>query len=70
MVVETPDAVLVVPRDRAQDVAKTVERLRDTERTEHRAHITDYRPWGQAQTLVVRFRNKFTFQRCQFMMPA
>ena len=51
VVVETPDAVLVVPRDRAQDVAKTVERLRDTERTEHRAHTTDYRPWGQAQTL-------------------
>jgi len=53
VVVETPDAVLVANKGRAQQVARAVERLRDESRSEHRQHTTDYRPWGHAETLQV-----------------
>ena len=50
VVVETPDAVLVADKGRAQDVKKIVERLRRGNRDEHRLHTTVYRPWGHAET--------------------
>ncbi len=46
IVVETPDAVLVVPRDRAQDVKKLVEELERRGRTEMRQGREVFRPWG------------------------
>ena len=46
IIVETADAVLVADRDRAQEVARLVERLRRSGRSEHLQHPQVFRPWG------------------------
>jgi mannose-1-phosphate guanylyltransferase/mannose-6-phosphate isomerase len=46
IVVETADAVLVVHKDKAQDVKKIVDRLKQASRDEHKMHRQVYRPWG------------------------
>jgi len=51
VVVETPDAVLVCPKDRAQDVKKIVEALRDRNAEECVTHLTVERPWGSYTVL-------------------
>jgi mannose-1-phosphate guanylyltransferase/mannose-6-phosphate isomerase len=51
VIVATGDAVLVVPKDRAQDVGKLVERLKASGRTEVRNHPLVHRPWGSYQTI-------------------
>jgi len=51
VIVATDDAVLVAPKDRAQDVRYIVERLRASERSEHESHTRVYRPWGHYQNL-------------------
>ena len=51
IVVETADAVLVAHRDRAQDVAALVERLKDANRSEHLLHPEVFRPWGSFESV-------------------
>jgi mannose-1-phosphate guanylyltransferase/mannose-6-phosphate isomerase len=46
IVVETPDAVLVVDRSRGQDVKHVVAQLQSAGRTEHSLHRMVHRPWG------------------------
>jgi mannose-1-phosphate guanylyltransferase / mannose-6-phosphate isomerase len=46
MVVETADAVLVVRKDRSQDVKAVVDRLRAAGRPEVALHRKVHRPWG------------------------
>jgi mannose-1-phosphate guanylyltransferase/mannose-6-phosphate isomerase len=46
VVVETPDAIMVAHRDRAQDVKQVVARLKGDGRPECLAHRKVYRPWG------------------------
>jgi mannose-1-phosphate guanylyltransferase/mannose-6-phosphate isomerase len=46
VVVETADAVLVAPKNRAQDVKKVVERLKAEGRSLGRHHRKVFRPWG------------------------
>jgi len=46
IVVETPDAVMVARRDRAQDVKGIVSRLKGEERKECLTHRKVHRPWG------------------------
>jgi len=46
VVVETPDAVMVAHRDKAQDVKAVVTRLREAGRPETTAHRKVRRPWG------------------------
>ena len=46
VVVETPDAVLVVERDRSQDIKHIVGELDRAGRTEHSLHRQVHRPWG------------------------
>jgi len=46
VIVETPDAVMVAAKDRAQDVKKIVEWLADQGRDERLFHRRVYRPWG------------------------
>jgi mannose-1-phosphate guanylyltransferase/mannose-6-phosphate isomerase len=46
VVVSTPDAVLVVPRDRAQDVRELVDQLKASKRREATDHRRVHRPWG------------------------
>jgi mannose-1-phosphate guanylyltransferase/mannose-6-phosphate isomerase len=46
IVVETPDAVLVVHKDHAQDVKAVTQFLQKEKRTEYRYHQRVHRPWG------------------------
>ncbi|MDO9708006.1 mannose-1-phosphate guanylyltransferase/mannose-6-phosphate isomerase [Paracraurococcus lichenis] len=52
VVVTTEDAVLVIPRERAQDVKLLVERLRAAGRKEATEHRRIYRPWGHYEGLI------------------
>ena len=51
VVVDTPDATLVAPKARSQDVRKIVEVLKQTGREEHLLHKTVERPWGSYTVL-------------------
>lgn len=46
VVVETADAVLVVHKDRAEDVKQFVAHLKRAGRSEHQLHRRVHRPWG------------------------
>ena len=46
VVVSTADAVLVLPRDRAQDVRELVAKLKSAKRPEATEHRRGHRPWG------------------------
>lgn len=46
VVVDTPDATLVCPKSRSQDVKKLVEELKRRGAPEHLEHLTVHRPWG------------------------
>ncbi|TWI74328.1 mannose-1-phosphate guanylyltransferase/mannose-1-phosphate guanylyltransferase/mannose-6-phosphate isomerase [Desulfobotulus alkaliphilus] len=61
IVVETPDAVLVSPRDRVQDVRKMVEYMRLMGREEAISHRRVYRPWGSYETIAMD--NRFQVKR-------
>lgn len=50
--VATADAVLVMDRNRTQDVKKVVERLRKSNRPQAVAHNRVYRPWGFYESLI------------------
>ena len=60
VIVDTPDALLVADRSRAQDVSKVVQQLKFSNRKEHEQHLTNYRPWGYFETLSLgpRFQVK------------
>ncbi|RAI35929.1 mannose-1-phosphate guanylyltransferase/mannose-6-phosphate isomerase [Rhodoplanes serenus] len=51
VVVTTPDAVLVLPRDRAEDVKPLVARLKAERRNEATEHRLCHRPWGHYDSL-------------------
>ncbi|NND03133.1 MAG: mannose-1-phosphate guanylyltransferase/mannose-6-phosphate isomerase [Acidimicrobiia bacterium] len=53
VVVETPDAVMVAPRDRTQDVKQMVDLLRERERPETEHGQRTREPWGTADSLIV-----------------
>ncbi|MFH1603464.1 MAG: cupin domain-containing protein, partial [Pseudomonadota bacterium] len=46
LVVDTPDALLVADRSRAQDVKSIVSRLKESGHESARLHRTVHRPWG------------------------
>lgn len=60
IVVETADAILVVPRDRAQDVKRVVKRLERDARAEAQVHRRVFRPWGSYESVdsAARFQVK------------
>jgi mannose-1-phosphate guanylyltransferase/mannose-6-phosphate isomerase len=60
VIVDTPDALLVADRERAQDVGKLAARLKQAGRKEHESHVRNHRPWGYFETLNVgpRFQVK------------
>ncbi|MDB5373353.1 MAG: mannose-phosphate guanylyltransferase/mannose-6-phosphate isomerase [Belnapia sp.] len=60
VVVTAEDAVLVMPRDRAQDVKQLVDKLRQAGRKEATEHRRIYRPWGNYEGLILgdRFQVK------------
>ncbi len=51
VVIETKDAVLVAPKDRAQDVKAIVKRLQSDNREEAKLHKQVFRPWGSYECL-------------------
>jgi len=51
ILVDTPDATLVCPKERAQDVKAVVEVLKEKGYTEHAVHRTTKRPWGSYTVL-------------------
>ena len=46
VVIETPDAVLVAPLEKAQDVKQIVDSLKRNQRPEGQLHRKVFRPWG------------------------
>lgn len=50
-IVETKDAVVVVPREQAQEIKHIVAQLKALGRTEHEVHTKVYRPWGSYESL-------------------
>jgi mannose-1-phosphate guanylyltransferase/mannose-6-phosphate isomerase len=60
VVVSTPDAVLVMPRERAQEVRELVARLKSAKRPEATDHRRVHRPWGYYDSIDVgeRFQVK------------
>ena len=54
IVVDTPDALLICPKDRAQDVKQLVTQLKEKERPETKLHTTVQKPWGNYTTLDER----------------
>ncbi|MCV2873096.1 mannose-1-phosphate guanylyltransferase/mannose-6-phosphate isomerase [Defluviimonas sp. WL0050] len=59
-IIETPDAIMVAPREKAQDVKGLVGALKGADRAEAVEHIRNHRPWGWYQTMDLgeRFRVK------------
>lgn len=53
VVIETADAVLVMPKARAQETKRVVEWLKARERDERLTHRRVYRPWGSYEPLDV-----------------
>jgi mannose-1-phosphate guanylyltransferase/mannose-6-phosphate isomerase len=51
IIVETPDAVLVADKDRAQDVKAVTQFLKAAQRSEHRHHQRVHRPWGAFESI-------------------
>jgi mannose-1-phosphate guanylyltransferase/mannose-6-phosphate isomerase len=51
IVVETPDAVLVADKGRAQDVKAVTQYLKEQQRSEFRHHQKVHRPWGQFEPI-------------------
>jgi mannose-1-phosphate guanylyltransferase/mannose-6-phosphate isomerase len=60
MAIAMPDAVLVAPKDRAQDVKKAVERLKAKDIAQAEIFPKDHRPWGWFESLALgdRFQVK------------
>lgn len=51
VIVDTPDAVLVAPRARVQDVKQLVDKIKSDGRQEHMFHRKVYRPWGSYDSI-------------------
>ena len=56
MVIAMPDAVLVAPKERAQDVKKAVEFLKIKDIPQAEIFPKDHRPWGWFESLVLEDR--------------
>ncbi|MBU1211706.1 MAG: mannose-1-phosphate guanylyltransferase/mannose-6-phosphate isomerase [Alphaproteobacteria bacterium] len=52
IIVETPDALLVSHKSRAQDVSKIVQRLKSGNGRQHEQHLRNHRPWGYFEQLA------------------
>ena len=56
MAIAMPDAVLVAPKDRAQDVKKAVELLKEKDIAQAEIFPKDHRPWGWFESLALGAR--------------
>ena len=53
IVVDTPDALMVCSKDRAQDVKRIVEQIKLEKRAEATASMSEVRPWGSYTVLQI-----------------
>lgn len=51
-IIESSDAVLIMPREVSQDVRNIVDLLKEARREEYQSHPKVYRPWGSYESLV------------------
>jgi mannose-1-phosphate guanylyltransferase/mannose-6-phosphate isomerase len=51
VIVNTPDALLVADKNRAQNVSQIVRRLKQSNRREHAQNLRNLRPWGYFESL-------------------
>ena len=70
IVVETADAVLVVPRDKSQSVRKIVDRLKADNASEHLEHVTVKRPWGSYTVLEEQQGSGYKMKRIEVLSGA
>jgi mannose-1-phosphate guanylyltransferase/mannose-6-phosphate isomerase len=56
VIVNTPDALLVSDRNKAQNVSQIVARLKEAKRREHAQHLRNLRPWGYFESLRIGTR--------------
>lgn len=56
VIVDTPDAILVADKAKAQDVGNVVAKLKRSNRKEQEQHLRNYRPWGYFETLDISGR--------------
>lgn len=56
VIVDTPDAILVADKAKAQNVGDVVKRLKLSNRKEQEQHLRNYRPWGYFETLNISGR--------------
>ncbi|MFW6054730.1 MAG: mannose-1-phosphate guanylyltransferase/mannose-6-phosphate isomerase [Thermodesulfobacteriota bacterium] len=56
IIVETPDAVMVAPKNRVQEVKRLVDSLKKAGREEASTHKKVYRPWGTYETMDLEER--------------
>ena len=54
VIVDTPDSVFVSDLDRSKDAKLFVEKLKKSNRSEHRNHNEQSHPWGSRETLEAR----------------
>lgn len=52
VIVSTKDAVMVIDKNKVQDVKRIVEYLKSNGRQEHRVHRESYKPWGHSDKIV------------------
>jgi len=51
VVIEEKDSVLVVPKDKTQDVKQLVQKLKEQDREELQLHCQVFRPWGSYESI-------------------
>lgn len=56
ILIETKDAILVVAKDRVQDIKSIVNILKEQKRSEVNLHREVYRPWGKYDSIDVSYR--------------
>lgn len=63
MVIDTPDALLILDPEKSQDVKKVVSRLKKADHDTHRLHRTVVRPWGTYT--ILEESNHFKMKRIE-----
>lgn len=58
IVIDTPDALLIIDKDRAQDVKSVVSQLKLRNHSAHQIHRTVHRPWGTYTLLAEGLEHK------------
>jgi len=74
VIVDSPDALLVANRDRAQEVHDVVDLLKRENREEYRQHHKVYRPWGTYETVDAgaefRVKRITVYPRCRLSLQS